>query len=102
MSQGKESSKQVGIWYTFSWEGLIVDFGTIGSCRSWRLTRVSTVLTRLSRVSRLGFSCCVCTPLLKTFSISACKEGMTIKQDHITKEEEFKEQIQTWVMFEAS
>jgi hypothetical protein len=36
------------------------------------------------------------------FSISAYKEGRTIKQDHVTKEEEFKEWIQTWVMFEAS
>jgi hypothetical protein len=53
-------------------------------------------------VSRLGFSHCVCAPLLETFSISACKEGRTIKQDHITKEEEFKERIQSWVMFEAS
>jgi hypothetical protein len=95
MSQGKERSNQAGIWYTFSWEGLIADFGTIGSCRSWRLTRVSTVLTRFSGVLRLRFSCCVCSPLLETFSISACKEGRTIKQDHITKEEEFKEQIQT-------
>jgi hypothetical protein len=33
----------------------------------------------------------VCSPLLATFSISACKEGMRIKQDHVTKEEEFKE-----------
>jgi hypothetical protein len=53
-------------------------------------------------VSRLGFSSCVCSPLLETFSISARKEGRAIKQDHVTKEEEFKEQIQTWVMFEAS
>jgi hypothetical protein len=102
MSQGKESSNQAGIWYTFSWEGLIADFGTIGSCRSWRLTRVSTVLTRFSGVSRLRFSWCVCSPLLETFSISACKEGRIIKQDHVTKEEEFKERIQTWVMLEAS
>jgi hypothetical protein len=78
MSQGKESSNLAGIWYTFSWEGLIANFGTIGSCRSWRLTRVSTILTRFSGVSRLGFSCCVCSPLLETFSISACKEGKTI------------------------
>jgi hypothetical protein len=42
------------------------------------------------------------SPLLETFSISACKEGRITKQDHVTKEEEFKEQIQTWVMFKAS
>jgi hypothetical protein len=81
---------------------LIADFGTIGSCRSWRLTKVSTILTRFSGVSRLRFSYCVCSPLLETFSISTGKEGRTIEQDHITKEEEFKERIQTWVMFEAS
>jgi hypothetical protein len=102
MSQGNESSNQAEIWYTFSWEGSISDFGTISSCRSWRLTRVSTTLTRFSGVSRLGFSCCVCSPLLETFSITTYKEGRTIKQDHITKEEEFKERIQTWVMFKAS
>jgi hypothetical protein len=42
------------------------------------------------------------SPLLETFSILACKEGRITKQDHVTKEEEFKEQIQTWVMFKAS
>jgi hypothetical protein len=102
MSQEKESSNQLGIWYTFSWEGLRADFGTIGSCRSWRLTRVSTVLTRFSRVSRLGFSWGVCSPLLEAFSISTYKESRTIKQDHVIKEEEFKEWIQTRLMFEAS
>jgi hypothetical protein len=35
-------------------------------------------------------------------SISACKEGRTMKQDHIIKKEEFKERIRTWLMFEAS
>jgi hypothetical protein len=34
-------------------------------------------------------------------SISACKEGRTIKQDHVIKKEEFEERIRTWLMFEA-
>jgi hypothetical protein len=79
VSQEKESSNQSGIWYTFSWEGLIADFGTIGSCRSWRLIRVSTILTRFSGVSRLGFSWGVCSPLLEVFSISTYKERRIIK-----------------------
>jgi hypothetical protein len=40
--------------------------------------------------------------LLEVFSISTYKESRTIKQDHIIKEEEFKEQIWTRLMFEAS
>jgi hypothetical protein len=102
MSLEKESSNQSGIWYTFSWEGLTADFGTIGLCRSWRLTRVSTILTRFLGVSRLGFSWGVCSPLLEAFSISTYKESRTIKQDDVIKEEEFKEQIRTRLMFEAS
>jgi hypothetical protein len=35
-------------------------------------------------------------------STSSCKEGRTIKQDHVIKKEEFKERIRTWLMFEAS
>jgi hypothetical protein len=35
-------------------------------------------------------------------STSACKEGRTIKQDHVIKKEEFKERIRTWLMFESS
>jgi hypothetical protein len=35
-------------------------------------------------------------------SISAYKEGRTIKQDHVIKKEEFEERILTWLMFEAS
>jgi hypothetical protein len=53
-------------------------------------------------VSRLGFSWGVFSPLLEAFSISTYKESRTIKQDHVIKEEEFKERIQTWLMFEAS
>jgi hypothetical protein len=34
--------------------------------------------------------------------MSACKEGRTIKQDHVIKKEEFEERIQTWLTFEAS
>jgi hypothetical protein len=102
VSQEKEISNQSGIWYTFSLEGLIIDFGTIGSCRSSRLTRVSTILTRFSGVSRLRFSWGVCSPLLEVFSISTYKESRTIKQDHVIKEEELKERIQTRLMFEAS
>jgi hypothetical protein len=93
MSQEKESSNQSRIWYTFSWEGLTTNFGTIGSCRSWRLTRVLIVLTRFSGASRLGFSWGVCSPLLEAFSILTYKETRTIKQDHLIKEEEFKERI---------
>jgi hypothetical protein len=40
--------------------------------------------------------------LLETSSISACKEGRTIKQDHVIKKEEFEERIRTWLMFKAS
>jgi hypothetical protein len=32
----------------------------------------------------------------------ACKEGRTIKQDHVIKKEEFEERIWAWLMFEAS
>jgi hypothetical protein len=53
-------------------------------------------------VSRLGFSWGVCFPLLETFSISTYKESRKIKQDHVLKEEEFKERIRTWLMFEAA
>jgi hypothetical protein len=35
-------------------------------------------------------------------SISTCKEGRTIKLDHVIKKEEFEERIRTWLMFEAS
>jgi hypothetical protein len=42
------------------------------------------------------------SPLLEVFSISTCKERRTIKQDHVIKKEEFKEQIRTRLMFEAS
>jgi hypothetical protein len=65
------------------------------------LTRVSIVLKRFSGVSRLGFSWGVCSPLLAAFSISTYKESGTIKQDHVIKEEEFKERIRTRLMFEA-
>jgi hypothetical protein len=57
---------------------------------------------KILRVSGLGFSWGVCSPLLEAFSISIYKEGMTIKQYHVIKEEEFKERIQTRLMFEAS
>jgi hypothetical protein len=40
--------------------------------------------------------------MLETSSISACKEGRTIKLDHVINKGEFEERIQTWLMFEAS
>jgi hypothetical protein len=57
---------------------------------------------KILRVSRLGFSWGVCSPMLEAFSISTYKESRTIKQDHVIKEEEFKERIRIRLMFEAS